>query len=106
MKKAIIAIAAATTLAAATMTVPTTADARCYGCGVGAGIIGGLAAGAIIGGAIANSQPRGGYVVYDGYDAPYPYECHHGYWARRRLYDQYGNFVGWSRPHFVCVHRY
>ncbi len=76
MKKAILAIAAAATLAAATMSAPTPADARCYGCGVGAGVAaGGLIAGAIIGGAIANSQPRyyapaPGYVVYDGYGAP------------------------------------
>lgn len=101
MKKAFLAIAAAATIAAGTMTAPTTADARCRGCVVG-GIIGGLAAGAIIGSAIANAHPRGGYVVYDGYDAPYPYACRHGYWARQRLYDRYGNFVGWSKPHFVC----
>jgi hypothetical protein len=96
MKKAFLALAAATTLAAAAMTAPTTADARCYGCGVGAGIIGGLAAGAIIGSAIA-SHP--GYYAYE-YDAPPPYRCD-GYWARRRWIDQYGN-VHWSRPHWFC----
>jgi hypothetical protein len=106
MSKAILAIAAAVTLAAGTLTAPTSADARCRGCGVAAGIIGGLAAGAIIGGAIANAQPRGGYVVYDGYDAPYPYACHRGYWARQRLYNRYGDFVGWSEPHFVCSRRW
>jgi hypothetical protein len=97
MKKAILAIAAATTLAAATMTAPTTADARCYGCGVGAGIIGGLAAGAIIGSAIA-AHP--GYYAYE-YDAPPPYRCD-GYWARRPIFDRYGNQIGWSRPHWFC----
>jgi len=107
MRKAILAVAAAATLAAATMSTSTPADARCYGCGVGAGVAGGLIAGAIIGGAIANSQPRyyapaPGYVVYDGYGAPYPAECPGGYWARRRLYDRWGNFVGWSKPRFVC----
>jgi hypothetical protein len=106
MKKAILAIAAAATLAGATLTVPTAADARCYGCAVGAGVIGGLAAGAIIGSAIANSHPRGGYVEYEGYDRPYPYRCHHGYWARQRVYNRYGDFIGWSRPHFVCDYRY
>jgi anaerobic selenocysteine-containing dehydrogenase len=106
MKKTILAIAAAATLAGATLTAPTAADARCYGCAVGAGVIGGLAAGAIIGSAIANSQPRGGYVVYDGYDAPPPYRCHRGYWARQRMYNRYGDFVGWSRPHFVCRERW
>jgi hypothetical protein len=54
MKRATLAIAVAAALAGGTMSAPTTADARCYGCAVGAGIV----AGAIIGGAIANSQPR------------------------------------------------
>jgi len=58
MQKAILAIAAAATIAAGTLSAPAPAEARCYGCAVGAGVIGGLAAGAIIGGAIANSQPR------------------------------------------------
>jgi hypothetical protein len=102
MKKAILAVAAAAALAAGTLTAPNTAEARCHGCGVAAGVIGGIAAGAIIGGAIANAQPRGGYVVYEGYGAPYPRSCYGGYWARQRLYDRYGNFVGWSKPHFIC----
>jgi hypothetical protein len=92
-----LAIAAATTIGAGTLTAPITVDMHCRGCGVAAGVIGGLALGAIIPG-----QPRGGYVVYEGYDAPYPYRCHHGYWARQRLYDSHGNFVGWSQPHFFC----
>jgi hypothetical protein len=107
MKKAILAIAAAATLAIGMIGTPQQAEARCHGCGVGAGIIGGLAAGAIIGGAIANSGPRAygpapGYVVYEGYGAPYPAECPGGYWARRPLRDGYGTVVGWSRPRFVC----
>ena len=55
MKPTVIALAAASLLAAA---LPSPAQARCDGCAVGAGVLGGLAAGAIIGGAIANSQPR------------------------------------------------
>jgi hypothetical protein len=107
MKKAIFAIAAAAVLAVGTLSAPTPAEARCHGCGVGAGIIGGLAAGAIIGGAIANSGPRyygpePGYVVYDGYRGRYPSDCYGGYWARRPLRDGYGNVVGWSKPRFVC----
>ena len=39
------------------------AEARCYGCAVGAGVVGGLAAGAIIGSAFA---PRYGYGYYGG----------------------------------------
>lgn len=55
MKHTIFALAAAGLVAAA---LPSTAQARCDGCAIGAGVIGGLAAGAIIGGAIANSGPR------------------------------------------------
>jgi len=110
MKKTILAIAAAATIAAGTLAAPAPAQADCHGCGVAAGVIGGLAAGAIIGGAIANSQPHyyhryrpaRGYVVYDDYDAPYPARCPGGYWARRPLHDRWGNFVGWSRPRFIC----
>jgi hypothetical protein len=107
MKKAILAIAAAATIAVGTLSTPTTADARCRGCGVGAGIAAGIIGGAIIGGAIANSQPRyygpePGYVEYEGYRERYPSECDGGYWARRPLHDRYGNFTGWSRPRFIC----
>jgi hypothetical protein len=107
MKKVLSALAAAATLAAGTLSAPTSADARCHGCAVGAGVIGGLAAGAIIGGAIANSQPRyapaPGYVVYRDYYEPYPAACPGGYWARRPLaYDAYGSPVRWSRPRFIC----
>jgi hypothetical protein len=104
MKKAILAIAAAATIAVGTMSAPTTADARCVGCAVGAGVLGGL----IIGGAIANSQPRyyapaPGYVVYDGYGQPFPYGCPGGYWARRPIaFDAYGQPIRWSRPRPVC----
>ena len=55
MRHTIIALAAAALLAAA---LPSSAQANCRGCAVGAGVIGGLAAGAIIGSAIANGQPR------------------------------------------------
>ena len=107
MKKALVALAAVATLATATLSAPQQAEARCYGCAVGVGVVGGLAAGAIIGSAIANSQPHyyapaPGYVVYQGYGAPYPAACPGGYWARRPLRDGYGNFVGWSRPRFIC----
>jgi len=54
MKHAFIALAAAGLLAAA---APQAAQARCHGCGVAAGVVGGLAAGALIGSAIANSGP-------------------------------------------------
>jgi hypothetical protein len=55
MKTTTTALAAAGMLALASVMVPASADAGCRGCGLAAGIIGGIAAGAIIGGAIANS---------------------------------------------------
>ena len=107
MKKAVLAIAAAATLAAGMLAAPGNANAHCHGCAVGAGIVGGLALGAIIGSSIANSQPRyyapaPGYVVYDGYHARYPHSCRGGYWARRPVYDRWGNVRGWSRARFIC----
>ena len=103
IKGVILGIAAAATVAAGLIAAPAPAEARCVGCAVGAGVLGGV----IIGSAIANSQPRyyapaPGYIAYDGYAQPYPATCPGGYWARRRLYDRWGNVVGWSRPRFVC----
>ena len=71
------------------------AQARCHGCGVAAGVVGGLAAGAIIGSAIANSGPR--YVEPAPLTAPPPAYyapnmpigpvCHT---ERQRFWDGYG----------------
>lgn len=99
MKKTILSLAAAATIAVAALAVPSQADARCYGCGVGLGVLGGVVAGTIIGSAIA-SHP--GYYAYEEYGAPPPYGCPGGYWARRPIRDGYGNVVGWSRPHYFC----
>jgi hypothetical protein len=110
MKKTLIALVAAVGVAAATAVAPTPADARCYGCGVGAGLVGGFVAGALVGSAIANANagppayvvaPSPGYVVYAGYAAPLPGpNC---YWTRRPVYDAYGNVIGWrGRPIAVC----
>src|SRR5271155_1384522 len=57
MHKSLVGLAAATVVGLATLAGPGTANAGCYGCAVGAGIIGGVAAGAIIGSAIANNPP-------------------------------------------------
>ena len=110
MKKTLIATAASAVLAVATL-APTTADARCRGCGLGFGIVGGLAAGALIGSAIAGAGPAyayprtyypvAGYEPY-AYAAAPAYGCPGGYWARRPVRDPYGNVVGWSRPRFFC----
>jgi len=105
MNKTILALVAAATVAASVFAAPAPAEAR--GGRNAAAIVGGVAAAAIIGGAIANSQPRyyapePGYVVYDGYRRPHPTRCRGGYWARRPVYDRWGNVVGYGRARFVC----
>ena len=55
MKQTIIALAAAALVAAA---LPSSAQARCHGCGVGAGVVGGRRRRRHHRRAIANSQPR------------------------------------------------
>jgi len=57
MHKSLIGLAAAASMGLASLAAPSTANAGCYGCAVGAGVIGGIAAGAIIGSAIANNPP-------------------------------------------------
>ena len=92
MKITIIALAAATTLAAA---LPSSAQAYCNGCGVAAGVVGGLAAGAIVGSAIANSrpvyvEPAPVYAPPPAYAEPWPYVegpvCHI---ERQQIWDGY-----------------
>ena len=107
MKKTIFALATAAVLAAGTLSAPTTAEARCYGCAVGAGVAAGAAAPSSAARSPTVRAPirltrRPPYVVYQGYGAPYPAGCPGGYWARRPLRDPYGNVVGWSRPRFIC----
>jgi hypothetical protein len=67
MKHTVIALALAGLAAAA---LPTSADARCRGCGVAAGVVGGLAAGALIGSALAG--PPGGPVYVEAPPPPPP----------------------------------
>ena len=107
MIKTLTTLTAAATIAAALVAAPSDANAqRRWGPAVGLGILGGVAAGAIVGSAIANSYGPA-YVVQPGYE-PYGYRaagpvgCPGGYWARRPLVDPYGNVVGYSRPRFFC----
>jgi hypothetical protein len=100
MRTATIAVAAAGMIALAAVAAPRAADADCRGC-VAAGVLGGLAAGAIVGGAIANSAPPAGYVAVPAYAAPAPVACA-GYWVRRPLVDRFGNFIGYSQPEWYC----
>lgn len=91
MRKIIVALAAVATIGAAALTAPAPAQARDGGA-VAAGVLGGLAVGAIIGGAAANGGyygpgPGPGYGYYGGpaYVAGPP--C---YWHRERFWDGYG----------------
>jgi hypothetical protein len=101
MKHTVIALAATALVAA---TVPQAAQAGCRGCGVAAGVVGGLAAGAIIGSAIANSAPAPVYVapppprvVYEEPAYAVGPECHI---VKRRIYVE-GVGPRWSREE-VC----
>ena len=98
MLKTLTGVALAGVLAVGAVTASSQqAEARCYGCAVGAGVVGGLAAGAIIGSALA---PRYGYGYYGpayGY-APAYYGGYYGgpaYYGRscwtRRVVTANGN---------------
>jgi len=95
MTKTLTAIAAAATLGIAAIAAPQPAEAR--GGAWAAGIIGGLAAGAIIGSAIGH----GPYYAYA--PGPYAYNGYGGYggcyWTRQRVWDGWGWRI---RPVRVC----
>jgi hypothetical protein len=105
MKKTTLAIVVATALAGGTVSAPITADARCYGCAVGAGVV----AGAIIGGAIANSQPRyygpgpGYYYGGPGYYGPPPGDAVAYCMDRFKSYDpRSGTYLGYDGYRHPC----
>ena len=83
--KTLTALAAATTLGFAAIAAPQPAEAR--GGAIAAGIIGGLAAGAIIGSAV-----HGPYYGYGpGYNyGPAPVYYGGCYWTRQRVWDGWG----------------
>lgn len=94
MKKTILAIAAAATIAVGTLSLSSPAQAQ-RGVGLGLGILGGVVVGSIIGSEIARHR---GYYTYDDYDVAARPGC---YWARRAWRDQDGN-VHYSRPRQFC----
>jgi len=87
-------------IAALSLAQPRPAEARCWGCWVGAGFAAGVIGGAVVAGAIIASRPPG-YVVYPGYAEPlYGPGC---YWASQQVYDRWGRVVGYSgAPVQVC----
>jgi hypothetical protein len=95
MTKTFTALAAAAGIALAAMAVPTTANADCRGCGVAAGVLGGLAAGAIIGGAIANGPPPPPPYYAPAYGPPPPAAYYDGP-PCRVVRERYWDGYGWS----------
>ena len=81
MKKTLMALGAAATLAVSAVAIPAPAHAQR---GVAAGVAAGLLGGAIVGGAIASSRPAYGGPVYVE-EAPYP-ACR---MVRERFWDGY-----------------
>jgi hypothetical protein len=111
MKKAFLTLAALAAIVVGSLATTNSADARCrWGCAaaigagavIGSAIIGNALAGPPPGYAYQPYAPVDGYAVYAGYGAAAPVGCPGGYWARRPLFDRWGNQVGWSRPRFFC----
>jgi hypothetical protein len=94
MHKSLIGLAAAAGIGLASMAAPAPANAGCWGCAVGAGVIGGVAAGAIIGSAIANSPPPPPPGYYGppppppppGYAPGYAQLAPGCYWGQRKVW--------------------
>lgn len=86
-------------LGAASLASTAPAQAR-EGGAIAAGVIGGLALGAIAGSAAANAGPGYGY-GYPAYAAPAPVYGGGCYLTRQATYDPYGNFAGYRRVR-VC----
>ena len=88
MRKFLTVLAAGSAVALVSIAAPTSADARCRGCGVAAGVVGGIAAGAVIAGATRPYYYGSDYYAYDaapgyGYGPAYAYEGPaYGYYGR------------------------
>jgi hypothetical protein len=86
MKQTATALAVAALLAAA---MPSPAQAYCHGCGIAAGVVGGMAAGAIIGSALAGPPapvyveppPPPSAVYYDDAEEPVCHVEHQRIWV-------------------------
>ena len=97
MKKLALALAASATIAAGTLSAPAPANAGCFGCWVGAGVAGGLVAGAIIGSA---ARPYYGPGYYYGPGPAPVYYAPACRWVRQRVVRPDGVVV--VRPVRVC----
>jgi hypothetical protein len=90
LTKTLTGLAAAGVIALSAVAMPQQAEARGRGGAVAAGVVGGLALGAIIG-----SQARGGYYgggPYAYYGGPVYYAQPRCWWTRQRVWDGYGGY--------------
>ena len=103
MRKYLLALAAAASIASATVMYPGRAEARCYGCWIGAGVAVGLLAGA------AFSYPAYGYGYPPygyGYYRPVYYGPHaYAYYGPRSYYGPRYRYYG-PRYYYARPYRY
>jgi hypothetical protein len=92
MKKTLMAVATAATLAVTVLAAPQAAEAR--GGRIAAGVVGGLIGGALLGGALAGPGYYGGGPAYGPgygyYGGPAYVAGPPCYWQRQRFWDGYG----------------
>ena len=102
MRRKIMAIIAAAAIAVAAMGTPKPAEARCFGCWAGAGIVAGLIGGAII---ASTAYGYGPYYGYGYYGYPYGFApAYYGYASPYYYGAYYAPRVYWG-PHYYG-HRY
>jgi len=102
MRKKITALVVAAAIALGTMATPKRAEAACWGCWAGAGIVAGLIGGAIIASWAYGYGPYYGYGYpgYDGWGYGYPYGYAHAYYG-----GYYAPRAYWG-PHYYAHHYY
>jgi hypothetical protein len=108
MRKYLLSVVAAASIAAAVIGYPGRAEARCYGCWIGAGVAVGLLAGA----AFAHGYGYPGYGYgYPAYGYGYYRPAYYGYYGAPRYYygpryAYYGPRYRYYGPRYYYARRY
>jgi hypothetical protein len=102
MRKYLLALAAAASIAAATAMYPGRAEARCYGCWIGAGVAIGLLAGAAFAPAYGYGYPAYGYGYRPAYYGPPAYAYYGPRYYRPRYYAYYGPRYRYYGPRYYA----
>lgn len=108
MRKYLLSVVAAGSIAAAVVAYPGRAEARCYGCWIGAGVAVGLLAGA----AFAHGYGYPGYGYgYPAYGYGYYRPAYYGYYGPPRYYygpryAYYGPRYRYYGPRYYYARRY